>query len=59
MKRGIFSPETTPIVQRTYVRPVGLDDRDIDAIHRGAAHQANRADRSNGFSPLAIGNESF
>ena len=46
-------------MQRTYVRPVGLDDRDIDAIHRGAAHQAYRADRSNGLSPLAIGNESI
>jgi hypothetical protein len=37
--------------KRDDLLPVGLDDRDIDAIHRGAAHQAYRADRLNWFSP--------
>ena len=37
--------------KRDDLLPVGLNDRDIDAIHRGAAHQAYRADRSNWFSP--------
>jgi hypothetical protein len=37
--------------KRDDLLPVGLDDRDIDTIHRGAAHQTYRADRSNWFSP--------
>jgi hypothetical protein len=37
--------------KRDDLLPVGLDDRDIDTIHRGAAHQAYRADCSNWLSP--------
>ena len=37
--------------KRDDLLPVGLDDRDIDAIHRGAAHQPYRVDRLNWFSP--------
>ena len=45
--------------KRDDLLPVGLDDRDIDAVHRGAAHQAYRADRSNWLSPPRVtGNES-
>ena len=40
------------LAKRDDLFPVGLYERDIDAIHRGAAHQPYRADRSNWLFPL-------
>ena len=52
--------EKSGAAKRDDLLPVGLYDRDIDAIHRGSAHEAYRADRWNwAFSPRTIGNVSY